>query len=123
MLESELYDSENSDHAGGGRAAGELNPPAPSVPAAVFQPPPVLFPQPARQLGSGGGFPGALQTGEQHHLRWLHVEGEAGLGFAQHRGQLAMQDADEGLARRQAARDLGAQGLRSDAVDEALDDR
>src|SRR5271154_1110170 len=41
MLESELYNSENSDHAGGGRAAGELNPPAPSVPAAVFQPPPV----------------------------------------------------------------------------------
>src|SRR3984957_6083975 len=47
MLESELYDRENNDHAGGGRAAGELSAPAPSVPAAVFQPPPVVFQPPA----------------------------------------------------------------------------
>src|SRR5580700_10054539 len=47
MLESELYDRENNDNAGGGRAAGELNAPAPSVPAAVFQPPPVVFQPPA----------------------------------------------------------------------------
>src|SRR5260370_35665526 len=47
MLESELYDRENRDKAGGGRAAGELNAPAPSVPAAVFQPPPVAFQPPA----------------------------------------------------------------------------
>src|SRR5271169_2772110 len=47
MLESELYDRENSDNAGGARAAGELNAPAPSVPAAVFQPPPVVFQPPA----------------------------------------------------------------------------
>src|SRR5579871_3471696 len=47
MLESELYDRENSDSAGGGRAAGELNVPAPSVPAAVFQPPQVVFQPPA----------------------------------------------------------------------------
>src|SRR5579859_4825960 len=46
MLESELYDRENSDSAGGGRAAGELNAPAPSVPAAVFQPPQVVFQPP-----------------------------------------------------------------------------
>jgi ribonuclease E len=47
MLESELYDRENNDSAGGGRAAGELNAPAPSVPAAVFQPPQVVFQPPA----------------------------------------------------------------------------
>jgi ribonuclease E len=48
MLDSELYDRENNDHAGGGRSAQELNPPAPpSVPAAVFQPPPVVFQPPA----------------------------------------------------------------------------
>ena len=47
MLESELYDRENSDTAGGGRAAGELSAPAPSVPAAMFQPPPVVFQPPA----------------------------------------------------------------------------
>ena len=47
MLESELHDRENNDNAGGGRAAGELNAPAPSVPAAVFQPPQVVFQPPA----------------------------------------------------------------------------
>jgi ribonuclease E len=47
MLESELYDRENSDNAGGGRGAGELNPPPPNVPAAVFQPPQVVFQPPA----------------------------------------------------------------------------
>ncbi|HLN65835.1 MAG TPA: ribonuclease E/G, partial [Streptosporangiaceae bacterium] len=47
MLESELHDRENNDDAGGGRAAGELNAPAPSVPAAVFQPPQVVFQPPA----------------------------------------------------------------------------
>ena len=40
MLESELHDSDSHDDASGGRGAGELNP---SVPAAVFQPPPVVF--------------------------------------------------------------------------------
>src|SRR5216684_2909934 len=44
MLESELYDREFNDNAAGGRGAGELNP---SVPAAVFQPPQVLFQPPA----------------------------------------------------------------------------
>ncbi len=47
MLESEPHDRENNDNAGGGRAAGELNTPAPNVPAAVFQPPQVLFQPPA----------------------------------------------------------------------------
>ena len=51
MLESELYDRESHDNATGGRSAGELTP---AVPAAVFQPPPVVFqppmarPEPAR---------------------------------------------------------------------------
>src|SRR6516225_3801363 len=47
MLESELYDRENNDNAGSGRDTGELNPPAPSVPAAVFQAPQVVFQPPA----------------------------------------------------------------------------
>jgi ribonuclease E len=47
MLESELHDRENNDNAGG-RGTGDLNPPpAPSVPAAVFQPPQVVFQPPA----------------------------------------------------------------------------
>jgi ribonuclease E len=62
MLESELYDRDFNDNATSGRGAGELNP---SVPAAVFQPPQVLFqppvarPEPARpepaQAGQGSG--------------------------------------------------------------------
>ena len=46
MLESELHDRENNDSAGE-RGTGELKPPAPSVPAAVFQPPQVVFQPPA----------------------------------------------------------------------------
>jgi ribonuclease E len=48
MLESELHDRENNDSAGE-RGTGELTPPAPSVPAAVFQPPQVVFQPPAVQ--------------------------------------------------------------------------
>jgi ribonuclease E len=44
MLESELYDRGSDDKAAGGRGAGELSP---SVPAAVFQPPQVVFQPPA----------------------------------------------------------------------------
>jgi ribonuclease E len=47
MLESELYDRDSDDNAGSGRGAAELNPPAPSVPAAVFQAPQVVFQPPA----------------------------------------------------------------------------
>jgi ribonuclease E len=44
MLESELYDRESHDNTTAGRGAGELTP---AVPAAVFQPPPVVFQPPA----------------------------------------------------------------------------
>ena len=44
MLESELYDRESNDDTTGGRGAGELTP---AVPAAVFQPPQVVFQPPA----------------------------------------------------------------------------
>jgi ribonuclease E len=52
MLDSELHDRDSNDNAAGGnnaadgRGAGELNP---SVPAAVFQPPPVLFQPPTER--------------------------------------------------------------------------
>jgi ribonuclease E len=46
MLENELYDREFNDNATGGREAGELNP---AVPAAVFQPPQVVFQPPAER--------------------------------------------------------------------------
>jgi len=43
MLESELHDRESHDNATGGHGAGELTP---AVPAAVFQPPQVVFQPP-----------------------------------------------------------------------------
>ena len=49
MLENELYDREFNDNATGGRDAGELNP---AVPAAVFQPPQVVFQPPAERPAS-----------------------------------------------------------------------
>ena len=49
MLENELYDREFNDNATGGREAGELNP---AVPAAVFQPPQVVFQPPAGRPAS-----------------------------------------------------------------------
>ena len=58
MLESELNDREFDDNAGGGRGTGELSRPAPSVPAAVFQPPQVVFqPPPPRPEPASGGEP------------------------------------------------------------------
>ena len=46
MLESELYDRDSNDNAGSGRGTGELNSPPPSVPAAMFQAPQVVFQPP-----------------------------------------------------------------------------
>jgi ribonuclease E len=46
MLDSELHDRESHDNATGGPGAGDITP-APAVPAAVFQPPQVVFQPPA----------------------------------------------------------------------------
>jgi ribonuclease E len=47
MLDSEPNDQQFNDQDSGGRSAGELNPGPPNVPAALFQPPPVVFQPPA----------------------------------------------------------------------------
>ena len=52
MLESELYDRESNDNTPGGRGAAELTP---AVPAAVFQPPQVLFQPPTAPPEPAGG--------------------------------------------------------------------
>jgi len=46
MLDSELHDRESHDNTTGSPGAGDVNP-APAVPAAVFQPPQVVFQPPA----------------------------------------------------------------------------
>src|SRR2546429_3242731 len=51
MLDSELYDRESHDNATGGSGAGDIAP-APAVPAAVFQPPQVVFQPPAARQES-----------------------------------------------------------------------
>ena len=48
---------------------------------------------------------------------------EIRLAFAHHRGELAVDDADQGLAGRQRAGDFGAEGLILDAGDEVAHDR
>src|SRR6266699_2838889 len=51
MLDSELHDRESHDNATGGSGAGDIAP-APAVPAAVFQPPQVVFQPPAARQES-----------------------------------------------------------------------
>jgi len=63
MLESELYDRESNENTTGGRDAGELTP---AVPAAVFQPPQVMFqPPPARPDPVAPASPGRTETASQ----------------------------------------------------------
>ena len=53
MLDNELHDRESHDNTTGGPGAGDINP-APAVPAAVFQPPQVVFQPPAARPESAG---------------------------------------------------------------------
>ena len=53
MLDNELHDRESHDNTTGGPGAGDINA-APAVPAAVFQPPQVVFQPPAARPESAG---------------------------------------------------------------------
>ena len=62
MLDSELNDRESNDNPAAGCGAGELNP---GVPAAVFQPPQVLFQPPTARSEPGRPEPNSPgQAGE-----------------------------------------------------------
>ena len=76
-----------------------------------------------RELAGGRGLARALQAREQDHRRRLHGEIERRGRAAHQRGELAMDDADQRLTRRQRADDLLADGLLLDRGDEVLDDR
>src|SRR5690606_6687552 len=64
--------------------------------------------EPFGQLGRGGGFAGALQTGEQHHHRRLRPQIERAYALAHQRDQLVVDDPDERLPRGETLVDLAA---------------
>jgi len=126
MLESELYDRDSNGDAAGGRDASELNP---SVPAAVFQPPPVVFqpptarPEPAQAdpaSGSSPSVPSGTKAGTQG-------DAEAAGSFAGSGGPGVLGDDDDGSAsgrrrRRRPSRGRSRNGDQ-DATAEAADDQ
>ena len=75
------------------------------------------------QLGRGRGLAGALQAGHQDDRRRLRGEVELGDAIAHGRCELAADDADQRLARRQRAHDLGAERALLHPGDEVADDR
>ncbi len=78
--------------------------------------------QPSCQFGGRGRFARTLQTGQQDDHRRLGPQIDAGPGATHQFDQLLVQDADEGLARREARGHLDADSLRLDGIDEAADD-
>jgi ribonuclease E len=129
MLESELYDRDSNGDAAGGRDASELNP---SVPAAVFQPPPVVFqpptarPDPAQAdpaSGSSPSGPSGTKAGTQGDAE--AAGSSAGSGGPGVLGVLG--DDDDGSAsgrrrRRRPSRGRSRNGDQ-DATAEAVDDQ
>ena len=63
---------------------------------------PLSLLEPARQLGRGGGLARALQARQQHNLGRLHVQRKPAAALPEQPHQLAVQDADQGLAGREA---------------------
>ncbi len=79
--------------------------------------------QPACQFCGRSCLSGALQARQQHDDRRLRPQVDAGSGSAHQLYELAVQDADERLAGRQACGHLGADRLRLDGIDEGANHR
>ncbi len=77
----------------------------------------------ARQFAGGGGFTRALQTGHQNHGWRNGTQVEVFVGRAHQAFEFGLDDLHECLARRQAARHLGADSALLDRIDEVLDHR
>ena len=73
------------------------------------------------QLAGSGGLAGALQAGQQDHGRRRMAQIEGLRAAAHQRHQFIVDDADQRLARRQAALHIGADRLDLHRFDEALD--
>ena len=72
----------------------------------------------ARQLGRGGGFAGPLQARHQDHRRRLGRQVDVSHALAHRGGQFALNQAHQGLAWRERAHHLLAQGFVFDAGNE-----
>ncbi|MNS97057.1 hypothetical protein D3C72_1313800 [compost metagenome] len=91
----------------------------------------LVFLEPLGQLAHGGGLAGALQARHQDDGGRLHGQVQLGflvvaagrVGAADHGGQLALDHADQGLARGEAADNLLAHGLFLHAGNEFAHDR
>ncbi|MNM79531.1 hypothetical protein D3C81_914660 [compost metagenome] len=77
----------------------------------------LFFFQEFAELGDAGGFTGTLQARHQHHSRWLRRQIQLGIHFAHRGNQLALDDLDEFLPRRQALVDFMPHRTLFDAVD------
>ncbi|RMQ38992.1 Membrane protein [Pseudomonas syringae pv. actinidiae] len=77
----------------------------------------------ARQLASGGGLARTLQTGHEDDRRRRDIEHQIFVGSAHQAFEFGLDDLHKRLARRQAARHLGADSTFLDAVDEVFDHR
>ncbi len=74
------------------------------------------------QLAHTGGFTGTLQTRHQNHCRRTDRQVQP-LGLPHDRLKLGFDDLDEDLARRQAARHLGAHSALAHLINKGLDHR
>lgn len=83
----------------------------------------LFFFQEFAELTDAGGFTGALQACHQHHRRRLGRQIQLGVDFAHRGDQLALDDLDELLPRRQALVDFMADRALFDAVDEVAHHR
>ncbi len=83
----------------------------------------VVFLEELAELADGGRLARALQAGHQHNRRRPGIEGNPLVRIAHDSGELAMNDANQGLARAQRADDLLANCLLPDRRDEVLDHR
>jgi hypothetical protein len=82
-----------------------------------------LLDQVLGELGGRRRLAGALQARHQDDRRRLRLQVEVGDAFAHRRRELAVDDADERLAGRKRAADLGAEGAVLDAGDEVAHHR
>src|SRR5258706_4410634 len=78
--------------------------------------------EPVRQLAGGCRLTGTLEASHQHYRWRLRGELDAGRVAAEDFDQLVVHDLDDLLAGRERSRDLLAEGLDLNLIDELFDD-
>jgi len=80
-----------------------------------------LFEEEAAQFGAGSGFAGAVEA-EHENATWIAAELDAGIGGAEKFDEFVVDDFDDLLAGLDAEKNILADGLVFDAVDEIASD-